>query len=206
MVLSTRVHRLLFSNTTSDLPEQFIFNNNITNHLFVYQTSKLKNQNFIFRLDTSLLTAKGNSSILNNFDILSSTKTFFEFSLNYYIVKLAISSQVSKLLVKFSCINQALVLTQMLGALFLLLQIYEYIHASFTITDSVYGSVFYMLTGFHGFHVLVGTIFLAVCFFRHLAYHFTSDHHLGLEMAIWYWHFVDIVWIFLFIFVYVWGA
>lgn len=76
--------------------------------------------------------------------------------------------------------------TILLGAFFTSIQLFEYKHANFSINDGIYGSVFYMLTGFHGFHVLVGTIFLAVCFFRHLAYHFTSDHHLGLEMAIWY--------------------
>ena len=77
-----------------------------------------------------------------------------------------------------------LLLTILLGIYFTSIQLYEYQHATFSINDSIYCSVFYLLTGFHGFHVLVGTIFLIVCFFRHLAYHFTRDHHIGLEMAI----------------------
>lgn len=101
---------------------------------------------------------------------------------------------------------KALTATILLGAFFTSIQLFEYQHSAFAINDGIYGSVFFMLTGFHGFHVLVGTIFLVVCLFRHLAYHFTRDHHLGLEIAIWYWHFVDVVWIFLFIFVYVWGS
>lgn len=100
----------------------------------------------------------------------------------------------------------ALVLTILLGVFFTSIQLFEYIHSDFSINDGIYGSVFFMLTGFHGFHVFIGTVFLLICLFRHLAYHFTITHHLGLEMAIWYWHFVDIVWIFLFIFLYVWGA
>jgi len=101
---------------------------------------------------------------------------------------------------------KGLLLTIILGLFFTSVQIYEYKHAGFAINDSIYGAVFFLLTGFHGFHVLVGTIFLIVCLFRHLKYHFSRQHHLGLEMAIWYWHFVDVVWIFLFIFIYVWGA
>jgi heme/copper-type cytochrome/quinol oxidase subunit 3 len=101
---------------------------------------------------------------------------------------------------------KSLAATIVLGIFFTSIQLYEYKHTSFAINDGIYGSVFFLLTGFHGFHVLVGTIFLVVCWFRHVSYHFTRDHHLGFETAIWYWHFVDIVWIFLFIFVYVWGA
>jgi cytochrome c oxidase subunit 3 len=85
-------------------------------------------------------------------------------------------------------------------------QVYEYFNAPFTISDSVYGSIFYLLTGFHGFHVVVGTIFLIVCFIRLLKNHFSRGHHIGLESSIWYWHFVDIVWLFLYIFVYWWGS
>jgi cytochrome c oxidase subunit 3 len=95
--------------------------------------------------------------------------------------------------------------TIILAAIFTGFQGYEYVHATFTISDSSYGSTFYMATGLHGFHVLVGTIFLAVCFGRHISYHFTRSHHIGFECAIWYWHFVDVVWIFLFITIYWWG-
>lgn len=92
------------------------------------------------------------------------------------------------------------------GLIFSGIQYYEYISAPFSINDSVYGSIFYMTTGFHGLHVLVGTIFLIVCLFRHLDYHFYKKHHVGFVCAIWYWHFVDVVWIFLYLCVYIWGS
>jgi cytochrome c oxidase subunit 3 len=79
-------------------------------------------------------------------------------------------------------------------------------HATFTIEDGIYPSTFYMATGFHGFHVIVGTIFLLVCFFRGLNGHFKPNKHLGFEFAAWYWHFVDVVWLFLFTFVYWWAS
>jgi heme/copper-type cytochrome/quinol oxidase subunit 3 len=85
-------------------------------------------------------------------------------------------------------------------------QVYEYLHANFTIADSVYGSTFYRATGFHGFHVFIGTCFLSVCLGRLRAYHRTKSHHFGFEAAAWYWHFVDVVWLFLFVTVYYWGA
>ena len=87
--------------------------------------------------------------------------------------------------------------------LFTGLQALEYSHAEFGFTDGIYPSVFYMATGFHGFHVLVGTLFLAVCWFRGRAGHFTADQHFGFEAAAWYWHFVDVGWVGLFIFVYI---
>jgi cytochrome c oxidase subunit 3 len=99
-----------------------------------------------------------------------------------------------------------LALTILLGMLFTALQAYEYMHAGFTFSGHIYGSTFFMATGFHGFHVIVGTIFLAVTLFRALAGHFTEHHHFGFEAAAWYWHFVDVVWLFLFISIYVWGA
>lgn len=97
-------------------------------------------------------------------------------------------------------------LTVCLGLFFSWLQYGEYVNAPFSLTDGVYGSTFFMLTGFHGFHVIVGTLFLIVCFFRLRKNHFTRNHHLGFEAAAWYWHFVDVVWIFVFLFVYVWGG
>ena len=97
-------------------------------------------------------------------------------------------------------------LTVVLGLLFTSLQAYEYMHASFGFKDGIYSSTFYMATGFHGFHVIVGTIFLIVCFFRARAGHFKPDQHFGFEAAAWYWHFVDVVWLFLFIAVYYWGG
>lgn len=96
-------------------------------------------------------------------------------------------------------------LTVLLGFIFLGFQAYEYIHATFTLSDGVYGSTFYLLTGFHGFHVIVGTLFLLVCLIRYINNHFTERHHIGLEAAIWYWHFVDVVWLFLYISIYWWG-
>jgi len=92
-----------------------------------------------------------------------------------------------------------------LAVLFTLLQLGEYFTAPFNISDSIYGSVFYTLTGLHGVHVIIGSIFIAVCFFRFLDNHFTTKHHLGFEFASWYWHFVDVVWLFLYVFVYMWG-
>ncbi len=101
---------------------------------------------------------------------------------------------------------KALGITVLLGVIFTGFQVFEYMHAPFGFNDDVYGSTFYMATGFHGFHVLVGTIFLAVCWWRTVKGHFTSDDHFGFEAAAWYWHFVDVVWLFLFASVYVWGS
>ena len=99
-----------------------------------------------------------------------------------------------------------LILTCALGALFTGVQIFEYQHAAFAFKSSIYGATFFMATGFHGFHVLIGTIFLIVCLVRALKGHFTSERHLGFEFAAWYWHFVDVVWLFLFIAIYLWGS
>jgi cytochrome c oxidase subunit 3 len=125
---------------------------------------------------------------------------------------------------------QGLAITVILGLCFTAVQAYEYAHAPFTFgfnnlalvpfTDpghidlaagagnfqAIYGSTFFMATGFHGFHVIVGTIFLIVCLFRAIAGHFTPTRHFGFEAAAWYWHFVDVVWLFLFICIYFLGA
>ena len=99
-----------------------------------------------------------------------------------------------------------LLLTVALGAVFTCVQAYEYSHAAFNFSGHIYGATFFMATGFHGFHVLVGTIFLIVCTLRVGAGHFNKDRHFGFEAAAWYWHFVDVVWLFLFAAIYVWGA
>ena len=86
---------------------------------------------------------------------------------------------------------------------FTMLQAYEYSHAAFTFDGTLYGSAFFMATGFHGAHVVIGTIFLAICLIRLLMGGMSAEKHLGFEFAAWYWHFVDVVWLFLFAFVYV---
>jgi cytochrome c oxidase subunit 3 len=101
---------------------------------------------------------------------------------------------------------QGLSLTILLGLTFTGVQAYEYSHAAFGFKDGIYPSTFFMATGFHGAHVIIGTIFLIVCWFRATAGHFKPDHHFGFESAAWYWHFVDVVWLFLFICIYVAGA
>jgi len=93
-------------------------------------------------------------------------------------------------------------ITAALGAIFLGLQAYEYVHASFKLTEGIYPSAFYLATGFHGFHVFVGTVFLIVCGFRAAKNQFTPHKHIGFQAAAWYWHFVDVVWLFLFVWVY----
>nr|BAB97223.1 cytochrome oxidase subunit III [Tigriopus japonicus] len=98
-----------------------------------------------------------------------------------------------------------LLLTLLLGGYFTCLQAFEYWEASFSFADSVYGSSFYIATGFHGIHVIVGSLFLLVSFIRLRGCSFSSSHHVGLEAAIWYWHFVDVVWLFLYLTIYWWG-
>ena len=95
--------------------------------------------------------------------------------------------------------------TILLGMLFTSIQAYEYAHAPFGFGKNTYGSAFYMATGFHGFHVIIGTIFLIVCLVRTYKGDFTPRQHFGFEAAAWYWHFVDVVWLFLFCCIYVWG-
>nr|YP_010046717.1 cytochrome c oxidase subunit III [Aedes alternans]QPJ78661.1 cytochrome c oxidase subunit III [Aedes alternans] len=101
---------------------------------------------------------------------------------------------------------KSLFFTVLLGIYFSILQAYEYIEAPFTIADNVYGSTFFVATGFHGLHVLIGTSFLLICLFRHMNFHFSNKHHFGFEAAAWYWHFVDVVWLFLYISIYWWGS
>lgn len=99
-----------------------------------------------------------------------------------------------------------LIATVLLAILFTALQAFEYSEAAFNISDGIYGSTFFMATGFHGFHVIIGTLFLTVCLFRLINNHFTILHHFGFEAAAWYWHFVDVVWLFLFVSIYWWGT
>jgi cytochrome c oxidase subunit 3 len=101
---------------------------------------------------------------------------------------------------------RGLAITVALGITFTSLQAYEYSHAAFGFTQGIYPSTFFMATGFHGFHVIIGTCFLCVCLGRAIAGHFKPDHHFGFEAAAWYWHFVDVVWLFLFVCIYWWGG
>jgi cytochrome c oxidase subunit 3 len=99
-----------------------------------------------------------------------------------------------------------LILTIALGVSFTCIQAFEYSHAEFHYAGNIYGATFFMATGFHGFHVIIGSIFLTVCLIRAYAGQFSPTQHLGFEFAAWYWHFVDVVWLFLFACIYVWGA
>jgi len=101
---------------------------------------------------------------------------------------------------------KGLAVTVFLGLCFTSLQAYEDAHAAVAFKDGIYPSTFFMATGFHGFHVMIGTTFLAVNLVRAIKGHFKPDHHFGFEAAAWYWHFVDVVWLFLFTCIYVWGA
>ena len=103
-------------------------------------------------------------------------------------------------------LKNGLILAVVLGAIFTFFQAYEYTHAAFGFSGNIYGANFFMATGFHGAHVVIGTIFLFVCWLRALRGDFTPEKHIGFEAAAWYWHFVDVVWLFLFIAVYVWGG
>ncbi len=96
--------------------------------------------------------------------------------------------------------------TILLGLLFTSIQAYEYLQAPFAFKGNIYGATFFMATGFHGAHVIIGTIFLTVCLVRAYKGEFTPKHHFGFEAAAWYWHFVDVVWLFLFTSIYVWGG
>uniref|UniRef100_A0AAU8BVG3 Cytochrome c oxidase subunit 3 n=1 Tax=Tenguna medogensis TaxID=3229002 RepID=A0AAU8BVG3_9HEMI len=106
---------------------------------------------------------------------------------------------------KFFKLNKSLLITILLGIYFTILQKWEYSKSTFTIADSVYGSSFFMATGFHGMHVIVGTTFLISSIMRSKSKPFSMNHHIGLEKAIWYWHFVDLVWLFLYLSIYWWG-
>ncbi|PWE49392.1 cytochrome c oxidase subunit 3 [Thioclava sp. NG1] len=105
-----------------------------------------------------------------------------------------------------SQVKQGLILTVILGASFTVLQAYEYSHAAFGLTGNIYGANFFMATGFHGAHVIIGTIFLLVCLLRIMRGQMTQNEHVGFEAAAWYWHFVDVVWLFLFASIYIWGS
>lgn len=96
-------------------------------------------------------------------------------------------------------------LTVLLGGYFTFLQFFEYREASFSFRDSVYGRVFFIATGFHGLHVIIGSVLLGYSIIRLIIHHFNLLNPIGLELSIWYWHFVDVVWLFLFSFIYWWG-
>lgn len=130
---------------------------------------------------------------LLNTAILLSSGAFLTLGHNFLIM----GKKLIRILLIRSCVA--------LGALFSILQVKEYVSSSFSLNDSRFGTSFFVITGFHGLHVLFGTIFLVVTVIRLIWDHFSFSHHRGLEIAAWYWHFVDVVWIFLFTFIYLWA-
>jgi len=107
---------------------------------------------------------------------------------------------------RYGDVVKSMTYTILLAVFFTVLQAYEYMESPFTISDGIYGSTFFMATGFHGLHVIIGTTFITVCLIRAMFGHFTREHHFGFEAAAWYWHFVDVVWLFLFVSIYWWGS
>ena len=135
------------------------------------------------------------------------------FSIPLFKTIILLSSGINITLSHHSLINKnykgfffGLLSTVLLGILFLCLQNFEYLNSFLRFNTLIFGSCFYILTGFHGLHVIVGTLFLSVCFIRHLNFEFSPAHHFGFEAAAWYWHFVDVVWLFLYLVVYWWGG
>nr|WRQ18204.1 cytochrome c oxidase subunit 3 [Japanagallia neohamata] len=106
----------------------------------------------------------------------------------------------------YSQLIQSMIITIILGLYFSSLQFYEYYESPFSIADSIYGSTFFMSTGFHGIHVIIGTMFIIVSMLRIKNLHMSNEHHIGFEASAWYWHFVDVVWLFLYLLVYWWGS
>nr|YP_010924954.1 cytochrome c oxidase subunit III [Chanohirata theae]WKB17932.1 cytochrome c oxidase subunit 3 [Chanohirata theae] len=106
----------------------------------------------------------------------------------------------------FTQTMQSILITVILGVYFTILQAIEYYEASFSMSDSVYGSTFFLSTGFHGLHVIVGTVFITTSLIRMKKLHFSIKHHIGFEASAWYWHFVDVVWLFLYLSIYWWGG
>nr|WAP91728.1 cytochrome c oxidase subunit III [Idiocerini gen. 'Neoamritatus' sp.] len=106
----------------------------------------------------------------------------------------------------YSQVMKSMMITTMLGMYFSILQLYEYMESPFSISDSIYGSTFFMSTGFHGLHVMIGTLFIIISMMRIKNLHLSNLHHIGFESSAWYWHFVDVVWLFLYMMIYWWGS
>jgi cytochrome c oxidase subunit 3 len=139
-------------------------------------------------------------------------KTFYPFALPFLNTMILLLSGTTVTWAHHSLIEgdrkgllTGLGLTVLLGLSFTFCQGVEYSHAPFHFTGGIYPSVFFLATGFHGFHVIVGTTFLIVCWIRAYRGQFTPERHFGFEAAAWYWHFVDVVWLFLFVCIYWWG-
>jgi cytochrome c oxidase subunit 3 len=149
---------------------------------------------FILLLSGFFVTISHYSLCLSTTDLLFNIKSPININNNIFTIN------------SFSLSAWTLIITIILALQFTYLQGCEYNDALYSINDGIYGSVFYLTTGFHGVHVIIGTSFLIVMLIRLLLGHFTNMHHFGFEASIWYWHFVDVVWLFLFLFLYCWSA
>nr|WRQ18230.1 cytochrome c oxidase subunit 3 [Multinervis guangxiensis] len=158
-----------------------------------------------------------NSSLSPNIEIgllwpPKSVKSFNPLSIPLLNTMILLSSGISLtwahnslLMNNFSQTVKSMIITVILGVYFSLLQLFEYYNSSFSISDSIYGSTFFLSTGFHGIHVIIGTLFILTSMIRMSKLHMSKMHHLGFEASAWYWHFVDVVWLFLYIMIYWWG-
>lgn len=178
-----------------------------------FDKNKIKNNNnftFCYEEKVPSFMKKSNYNNISSNEInffCNLFPTYFKKNKNFIYTAIASSFFYEFLEWRLKLIYSSLIYTIILGIIFIYCQYFEYTHASFDITDGIYGSIFYTLTGLHGAHVIIGVILLIFVFIRMIfnQYNFTFSPHIGITASVWYWHFVDVIWIFVYFIIYLWG-